>query len=441
MSAIDRDVWVDPADTDREGSRLFGHVLLAAIALFVIAFLAWANFARLDEVTRGEGRVIPSSKIQVIQNLEGGILAEVLVNEGAVVDKGQVLLRIENSAAEANYGELRQRYLSAVAAVARLQAEMSAAPDIQPAFTDELLAEAPDLAQAELSLYRVRQQQLRSQIQILEDQVAQRKQELQELDSKLGGLRSSYSLASEELKITRPLAEQGVVAKVELLRLEREVLDLKSQIDANALARPRAESALAEAQRRIDERLVTFRSEAATELSKRQAELSSITEALTADTDRVNRTEVRSPVHGTVKEIKVRTVGGVIQPGQDLMEIVPIEDTLLVEAQVRPSDIAFMYPNQKAVIKITAYDFSIYGGLDAVVEQISADSIEDKEKGESFFRVYLRTDRNHLGTSEQPLPIIPGMTASVDILTGEKTVLEYLMKPILKARDTALRER
>ena len=204
MSAIDRDVWVDPADTDREGSRLFGHVLLAAIALFVIAFLAWANFARLDEVTRGEGRVIPSSKIQVIQNLEGGILAEVLVNEGAVVDKGQVLLRIENSAAEANYGELRQRYLSAVAAVARLQAEMSAAPDIQPAFTDELLAEAPDLAQAELSLYRVRQQQLRSQIQILEDQVAQRKQELQELDSKLGGLRSSYSLASEELKIPLP---------------------------------------------------------------------------------------------------------------------------------------------------------------------------------------------------------------------------------------------
>jgi adhesin transport system membrane fusion protein len=232
-----------------------------------------------------------------------------------------------------------------------------------------------------------------------------------------------------------------VVAKVDMLRLEREVLDLRSQIEATNLAKPRAESALNEAQRRIAERLVTFRSEAATELSKRQAELASINEALTADTDRVNRTEVRSPVHGTVKEIKVRTVGGVVQPGQDLMEIVPIEDTLLVEAQVRPSDIAFMYPNQKAVIKITAYDFSIYGGLDAVVEQISADSIEDKEKGESFFRVYLRTDKNYLGTAEDPLPIIPGMTASVDVLTGEKTVLEYLMKPILRARDSALRER
>jgi adhesin transport system membrane fusion protein len=441
MSATDRDLWVDPADTDREGSRVFGHLLLAAIAIFVVSFVAWASMATLDEVTRGEGRVIPSSKIQVIQNLEGGIVAEILVNEGAVVDKGQVLLRIENTAAEANFGELQQRRLSALTAVARLQAEQAAAEGTQPVFSEELVQAAPDLVQAEIGLFNVRQQQLHSQIQILEDQVQQRKQEMQELDSKLAGLRSAHGLASQELDITRPLAEQGVVAKVDLLRLEREVLDLRSQIEATNLARPRAESALNEAQRRIDERLVTFRSEAASELTKRQAELASITEALTADTDRVNRTEVRSPVHGTVKEIKVRTVGGVIQPGQDLMEIVPIEDTLLVEAQVRPSDIAFMYPNQKAVIKITAYDFSIYGGLDAVVEQISADSIEDKEKGESFFRVYLRTDKNYLGTAEDPLPIIPGMTASVDVLTGEKTVLEYLMKPILRARDSALRER
>jgi adhesin transport system membrane fusion protein len=441
MSAADRDLWVDPADTDREGSRIFGHLLLAAIAIFVVSFITWASMATLDEVTRGEGRVIPSSKIQVIQNLEGGIVAEILVNEGAVVDKGQVLIRIENIAAEANFGELQQRRLSALAAVARLQAEQAATEGTQPVFTDELMQAAPDLVQAELGLFNVRQQQLHSQIQILEDQVEQRKQEMQELDSKLAGLRSAHGLASQELEITRPLAEQGVVAKVDMLRLEREVLDLRSQIEATNLAKPRAESALNEAQRRIAERLVTFRSEAATELSKRQAELASINEALTADTDRVNRTEVRSPVHGTVKEIKVRTVGGVVQPGQDLMEIVPIEDTLLVEAQVRPSDIAFMYPNQKAVIKITAYDFSIYGGLDAVVEQISADSIEDKEKGESFFRVYLRTDKNYLGTAEDPLPIIPGMTASVDVLTGEKTVLEYLMKPILRARDSALRER
>lgn len=440
MSAIDRDLWVDPADVDSDGSRIFGHLLLVAVAVFVVAFITWASVAKLDEVTRGEGRVIPSSKIQVIQNFEGGIVAELLVNEGAVVEKGQVLLKIENTAAEANLGELQQRRRSALAAVSRLQAEASLEDDV-PAFPDDLIEAAPDIVRAELELFNVRQQQLRSQIQILEDQVMQRQQELEELDSKLAGLRSSYGLASEELKITRPLAEQGVVARVELLRLEREVLDLKSQIDATSLAKPRAQAALNEAQRRIEERLVTFRSDAATELAKVQVELKSLTEALTADRDRVQRTEVRSPVHGTVKEIKVRTVGGVIQPGQDLMEIVPIEDTLLVEAQVRPSDIAFMYPNQKAVIKITAYDFSIYGGLDAVVEQISADAIEDKEKGESFFRIYLRTEKNYLGTADDPLPIIPGMTASVDVLTGEKTVLEYLLKPILRARDNALRER
>ncbi len=441
MSSTERDLWVDPADIDRGGSRVFGHLLLLSVAVFFVSFIAWANWATLDEVTRGEGRVIPSSKIQVIQNLEGGIVAEILVKEGTVVDKGQVLLRIENTMAEANYGELRQRYLSALAAIARLQAEQAAKESTQPVFPDDLLKEAPDLASAELNLFNVRQQQLRSQIQILQDQIEQRQQEMQELDSKLAGLRSAYDLASQELNITRPLAEQGVVSKVDMLRLEREVLDLKSQINATNLARPRAESAMNEAQRRVDERLVTFRSDAATELSKRQAELAATTEALTADRDRVLRTEVRSPVHGTVKEIKVRTVGGVIQPGQDLMEIVPIEDTLLVEAQVRPQDIAFLYPNQQAIIKITAYDFSIYGGLDAVVEQISADAIEDKEKGESFFRVYLRTDRNFLGTSEDPLPIIPGMTASVDVLTGEKTVLDYLMKPILRARNNALRER
>ncbi len=441
MTATDRDLWVDPAETDREGSRVFAHLLLGAVVLFMVSFIVWASMATLDEVTRGEGRVIPSSKIQVIQNLEGGIVAEILVGDGAVVDQGQVLLRIENTAAEADFGELQQRRLSALGAVARLQAEQSADPTVTPVFPDDLLDMGPEIADAELSLFNVRQQQLRSQIEILEDQVTQREQEMEELDSKLSGLRSAFALANEELKITKPLAAQGVVAKVDLLRLEREVLDLKSQIDATALAKPRAESALHEAQRRIDERLVTFRSEAATALSERQLELVSLTQALTADRDRVQRTEVRSPVHGTVKVVKVRTVGGVVQPGQDLVEIVPIEDTLLIEAQVRPSDIAFMYPNQKAVIKISAYDFSIYGGLDAVVEQISADAIEDKEKGESFFRIYLRTDKNFLGTPDDPLPIIPGMTASVDILTGEKTVMEYLMKPILRARNEAMRER
>jgi adhesin transport system membrane fusion protein len=440
-SAQTYDDWVDPTDIDRRVIRRFAHILLAVVALAVLAFLAWSNWAVLDEVTRGDGRVIPSSQIQVIQNLEGGILAEVLTSEGSIVEKGQVLMRIDNTVAESRLRELRQRYLSLLATVARLEAEVNGLKDSSEIkFDDELLNAAPEVAQAEMQLFDVRQQQLDSQLAILQDQLDQRNQELQELKSKEGGLRESFNLANQELQITKPLAAQGIVSKVDLLRLERQVNDMKADINATAMARPRAESAVAEAQKRLEERETTFRTEASQDISKMKVELIATQEELNANQDRVTRTEVRSPVHGTIKEIKIRTIGGVIQPGQSLIEVVPIEDTLLVEAQIRPSDIAFIRPKQAAVVKITAYDFSTYGGLDAVVEEISADSIQN-EKGEHFFRIRLRTDRNFLGTEDKPLPIIPGMTATVDILTGHKTVLEYLLNPIMRARDTALRER
>ncbi|MGD9741518.1 MAG: HlyD family type I secretion periplasmic adaptor subunit [Dongiaceae bacterium] len=440
-SAQTYDDWVDPTDIDRRVIRRFAHILLAVVALAVLAFLVWSNWAVLDEVTRGDGRVIPSSQIQVIQNLEGGILAEVLTSEGSIVEKGQVLMRIDNTVAESRLRELRQRYLSLLATVARLEAEVNGLKDSSEIkFDDELLNAAPEVAQAEMQLFDVRQQQLDSQLAILQDQLDQREQELQELKSKEGGLRESYNLANQELQITKPLAQQGIVSKVDLLRLERQVNDMKADINATAMARPRAESAVAEAQKRLEERETTFRTEASQDISKMKVELIATQEELNANQDRVTRTEVRSPVHGTIKEIKIRTIGGVIQPGQSLIEVVPIEDTLLVEAQIRPSDIAFIRPKQAAVVKITAYDFSTYGGLDAVVEEISADSIQN-EKGEHFFRIRLRTDRNFLGTEDKPLPIIPGMTATVDILTGHKTVLEYLLNPIMRARDTALRER
>ncbi len=440
-SAQTYDDWVDPTDIDRRVIRRFAHILLAVVALAMLAFLAWSSWAVLDEVTRGDGRVIPSSQVQVIQNLEGGILAEVLTSEGSIVEKGQVLMRIDNTVAESRLRELRQRYLSLLATVARLEAEVNGLKDSSEIkFDDELLNAAPEVAQAEMQLFDVRQQQLDSQLAILQDQLDQRNQELQELKSKEGGLRESFNLANQELQITKPLAAQGIVSKVDLLRLERQVNDMKADINATAMARPRAESAVAEAQKRLEERETTFRTEASQDISKMKVELIATQEELNANQDRVTRTEVRSPVHGTIKEIKIRTIGGVIQPGQSLIEVVPIEDTLLVEAQIRPSDIAFIRPKQAAVVKITAYDFSSYGGLDAVVEEISADSIQN-EKGEHFFRIRLRTDRNFLGTEDKPLPIIPGMTATVDILTGHKTVLEYLLNPIMRARDTALRER
>ena len=308
------------------------------------------------------------------------------------------------------------------------------------AFDPEIMTEAPGVAQSEGALYRARKEALQSELEILRSQAAQREQELTELATRLGQLERSHALALEELEITEPLAASRVVSRVQLLRLEREVNDLAGELEATRLAVPRVEAALREATRRIDERQLSFRAEAQRELTAVQAEAAALQEVITAEADMLSRTEVRSPVRGTVKQLFVNTVGGVIQPGADLVEIVPLEDNLLVEAKVRPADIAFLRPGQPAVVKVTAYDFAIYGGLDAVVEDISADTITD-ERGESFYRVRVRTHESALHEAGEPLPIIPGMTTQVDILTGEKTVLDYLLKPILRAKERALRER
>lgn len=415
----------------------FAYVLSLTVALFVAVFVYWANQAVLDEVTRGDGRVIPSSRIQVVQNLEGGILSELLVSDGQIVQRDHVLLRIANSTAASDYRETRAQYYSLKGMIARLEAEAGGTP---LAFPSDLRAEAPEVAANEAELYRTRRQQLEAQLAVLDDQLTQRQHEIAELKGRISQLGRSLDLARQELAITQPLLQSGAAAKIESVRLQRQVADLEGQISNTRLAIPRAEAALGEAQRRIQERNITYRTDASAELNQRRAQYAAIAEKIAGEADRVTRTEVRAPVRGTVKEVKVNTVGGVIRPGQDLVEIVPLEDTLLVEARIRPADIAFLHPGQDATIKITAYDFSIYGGLKAKLEQISADSIKD-DKGESFFRVTLRTEKAHLGTEQHPLPIISGMTASVDIMTGQKTVLDYLMKPILKARERALRER
>ena len=298
------------------------------------------------------------------------------------------------------------------------------------------------MAADELALFASRRLGLKTDLAILRRQEDQRRQELVELRGRLVRLKESYQLVTEELKIIEPLVANGVVSKVELLRLRREANDIKGDREATRLAIPRASAARHEATQRIEERKISLRTESLRELNQKSAELAVVAETIASGKDRAFRADVRSPVHGTVKQILVSTVGGVIRPGQDLVEIVPLEDTLLIEARIRPADIAFLRPGQDATVKITAYDFSIYGGLKAKVEHISADTSEDEQqKGETFYRIRLRTDRSYLGTEQDPLPIIPGMTASVDILTGEKTVLDYLLKPILKVRERALRER
>ena len=433
----DPEFAIGRAAAELHAPRGFAHLLLFVIAAFFVIFFAWASWAELDEVTRGEGKVIPSSQIQVVQNLEGGIVAEIPVREGAIVEPGEVLVRIDDVRAASELRESRQRYLALQGALSRLRAEVD---DVPVAFAPEIMTEAAGVAQSEGALYRARKEALQSELEILRSQAAQREQELTELATRLGQLERSHALALEELEITEPLAASRVVSRVQLLRLEREVNDLAGELEATRLAVPRVEAALREATRRIDERQLSFRAEAQRELTAVQAEAAALQEVITAEADMLSRTEVRSPVRGTVKQLFVNTVGGVIQPGADLVEIVPLEDNLLVEAKVRPADIAFLRPGQPAVVKVTAYDFAIYGGLDAVVEDISADTITD-ERGESFYRVRVRTNESALHEAGEPLPIIPGMTTQVDILTGEKTVLDYLLKPILRAKERALRER
>ena len=417
--------------------RRLAHALLFAIVLFFMLFIAWASFATLDEVTRGEGRVIPSSQVQVVQNLEGGIVAELRVREAQIVEAGDILLRIDNVKAASELRGARQRYRALLGAIARLQAEIE---ERGIDFPLEVMNEARRVAVDETALFNARQAALRSELEILRNQANQRDQEVTELETRLGQLERSYELASDELEITEPLAAKRVVSKINLLQLKRQVNDLRGELESTRLSLPRLKLAQREAHRRIEERFLNFRAEAQRELNTVQTEAAALAEAIAADDDRVNRTDVRSPVRGTIKRLLVNTIGGVIQPGQDLVEIVPLEDSLLIEAQIRPADIAFLRPAQAALVKVTAYDYAVYGGLDAEVETISADTITD-DRGESFFRVRVRTTSSSLEHAAEPLPIIPGMTTQIDILTGQKTVMDYLMKPILQIRNEAFRER
>ncbi len=414
-----------------------GRFILWSALLFIGFAITWSAWAELDEITRGEGKVIPSRQLQVVQNLEGGILSELRIREGDVVEKGQVLLRMDDTRFSSNLREGRLHYLSLVAKVSRLRAEANNSEFNLP---KEIKSEQPELLIQEHALFESRTRELNSNLEIAGQQATQQKQELDELHAKVDQLNRSAKLLARELNMTRPLVADGAISEVEVLRLERQFSELEGDLKGARISIPKAESKLSEARSKKEEIEISFRNQARIELNEAVSELSQLSESIVALDDRVKRTAVVSPVRGTVKQLLVNTIGGVIQPGASLVEIVPLDDTLLVEARVRPADIAFLHPDQKAIVKFSAYDYAIYGGLEANVELISADTIAN-EKGESFYLVRVRTERSHLGTESNPLPIIPGMLGSVDILTGKKTVLSYLMKPVLRARDRALTER
>lgn len=419
------------AEQTPHGARIVVWLSLAA----VLVLLVWANFAVLNEVTRGEGKVIPSRQVQILQSLDGGIVSEILVKEGQTVKVGDLMLKVDPTRMVSSLRENRSQYLSLLAKATRLRALAEGSRFLPP---DEVASEAPEIVEQERALYESRRAELDATIGVSRQQAAQRSQELISVRARREQASQSFNLTARELEMTRPLAKSGAISDVELLRLERDVARYRGERDSANSDIPRLESAVAEASRKIQEIELTFRNIARSELSETNAKINALSEGSSALEDRVKQTEIRSPVNGTIKQLRVNTVGGVVQPGKDLVEVVPSDDALLLEARVLPRDIAFLHPGQKALVKFTAYDFATYGGLDASLEHISADTVVD-EKGNAFFLVRVRTVSTSIGS--QKLPIIPGMVAEVDILTGKKSVLAYLMKPILRAKAKAMTER
>ncbi|MGY5450607.1 HlyD family type I secretion periplasmic adaptor subunit [Agarivorans sp. MS3-6] len=431
--------------------------LLWLIFVLMACALYWAHWAQVDEVTIGSGKVIPSRQIQTIQNLEGGILKQILVTEGEKVEPGQPLLLIDDTRFRSDFREQQQRVINLEADVARLKSEIASIQlkpqlgleqwqdqvkiiDVDIEFSDTLEQNYPSEVTGQQLQKNARLRALQNQLSITAGQIDQKQQELLELKSKVLHVNNSYKLLLEELKITKPLAEEGIVSQVEILKLRRQANDLNGELQSSKLLEPKIRSAIAETIYKRRDIALAFLSEARKELNQIEAELQPLSEGQVGLRDRVDRTSVMSPVKGTVKKIYINTVGGVVQPGMSIMEIVPMEDNLLVEAKIQPKDIAFLRPGLKTVVKFSAYDFSIYGGLDGQLEHISADTILDEE-GNSYYLVRVRTDKNYLGSDSAPLPIIPGMLSSVDIITGKKSILDYLLKPIIKAQQSALRER
>ncbi|MFT5211701.1 MAG: adhesin transport system membrane fusion protein [Flavobacterium sp.] len=413
------------------------HAILWSSVIFLVSAVIWANFASIDEVSHAEGRVIPSSQLQIIQNLEGGILAEILVQEGSIVKKGQSLLRLDDTRFASSFDEGQLTSYALTALISRLKAEVNNVDFVTPAdFPVEFLF----VVENERSLYLAKQAELQSAINIFEQQLAQDKQTLAELNSENRKLSLNADLAQRELDLTRPLVKTGAVSQVELLRLEIGVNDTIGRLNINKLNIPKAKSVIQETLNKIAERQRQFSLAAQSELSQANTDLSRLNISNLALKDRVERTLIKSPVDGTVKQLLVNTVGSVVQPGMDLLEIVPSNDTLLVEAKIRPADIAFLRPGQAAMVKLSAYDFAVYGGLESVLELISADTITD-ERGDQYFQIRVRTEKSYLGKDSNPFPIIPGMVATVDIMTGQKTVMNYLLKPLKRAQANALSER
>ncbi len=419
------------------GTPAKSNLLLGSITLIVFILILWANIAKLDERTRGIGRVIPSRQIQVVQNLEGGIVGQILVAEGDAVKKDQVLVVIDDTGAGSSFAESTTVINELKARAVRLKAEAGNRPFETDTNYSGVMADA---VKKERQLYDTNVLRKMNEKMVLEQRLKQREIEQSEARLDIETLKKALKMIAREVELTHPLVVKGLVSELEYIQLKQKELDKKYQYESAQKKAENLSSKIIEAKNQIQEFDARYRSEAQEEYNKVMAEIERLDKTHVAIQDRVDRTQVRSPVDGTVKRMLINTIGGVVKPGMDIVEIVPDEEKILVEAKIRPADIAFLHPGLKAVVKLTAYDFAIYGGLDGVVRHISADTITD-ERQEEYYLVRVETNKDFLGTEDNKKEIMVGMTAQVDIITGKKSIMHYLMKPILRAKENALREK
>ena len=411
------------------------QAIVRTAVVVVLLLIVWASLAHVDEVTKGDGKVIPSRQLQLVQSLDGGVVSEILVREGQVVEKDQLLLKIDETRATSGVRESAAQGFALHARQARLRAIAEGAAFQPPGGGTS--ADEKHIVDEERRLYETRMSELNTMLAINQQQLAQRQQELSEMRARKTSAERSLDLSQQELTKTKPLLATGAVSEVDILRLEREVSRARGESEQSSAQIARVQAAIGEASRKIQETELNFRNDARKDLAETLGKLNALNEGAVALSDKVDKSQIKSPVRGRVQRLLANTVGGVVQPGKDIVEIVPLDDALVLEAKVLPKDIAFIHPGQTANVKFSAYDFSIYGGLSAAVENISPDTVVD-EKGNAFYLVRVRT---HQSNFSEKMQIIPGMTAEVDILTGNKTVMAYLLKPVLKGKAYALRER
>lgn len=413
------------------------HWVLVAFLVTITLFIIWASFAKIDEISRGSGKVVPSGQNQIIQNLEGGIVSDILVREGDFVKKGQVLIRISNEKSASTMESSRLKAYFLKAQILRLQAELNQVPFEYEQTNDEQMNLFLD---NEKKMYEQNERQLESQVQVLREQLNQKRSTLQDSIQAEEHLKISLSMISKEVEMTEPMVKRGIRSQVDFLKLQREENDAKLKHHSASLAIEKTRSEIKEIESKISEIYEGNKVKVREQLNENISELKELEASSVAFKDQVKRTTVMSPSNGIVQKLHINTIGGSIKPAQDLIEIVPTDYNLIVEVKILPSDIAFIYQGQKAIVKFSAYDFSIFGGLDGHVVNISPDTITEKDE-KTYYLVRIQTEKNYLGTEKKPMKIIPGMVADVDIITGKKSILDYILKPILKTKQYTFTER